>query len=364
MAKRPAKKADPDAAPSLMAGTAGPRIVLLHGKEAFLRAERTQTLRDALIAAHGGIDTFAFDGASATPAEVLDECRSFGLMAPHKLVILDRADLLIKEDIRPLFERYAEAPSDGTTLLLRAEAWRPGKLDKLIEAVGRIDKLEPPDDRTARAWALERAPAAHACTISKDAAALLVDRVGPDLTRLDSELAKLGAASAGAEITPDLVASFVGASRDEAVWNVQSTVLSAGPEETLQHLRYVLDVSREPAQLALYALVDLTRKLHGASRALRAGANPFQLKGPLKLWGGPRDANGREMEHPILRVGRTLPPDRALALFRAAVLADQRSKTGLGDAETAVERLALQISLGIGAATPATHSAPAAPPPR
>src|SRR5438067_13461259 len=79
---------------------ASPRIVILHGKEPFIRAQKTTEIRAALVKEHGGVDSFAFDGASATAADVLDECRSFGLIAQHKLVILDNAEQLVKEDTR------------------------------------------------------------------------------------------------------------------------------------------------------------------------------------------------------------------------------------------------------------------------
>src|SRR5207253_8118234 len=67
----------------------------------------TLSLHDALpicellTKAHGEIDSFRFDGASASAAEVLDECRTFGLMRQQKLVIVDNADALLKspEDV-------------------------------------------------------------------------------------------------------------------------------------------------------------------------------------------------------------------------------------------------------------------------
>ncbi|MDX2130820.1 MAG: hypothetical protein SFY69_02055 [Planctomycetota bacterium] len=337
MAKKPAAK-KPDSPPPAL-----PRVALLPGKESFLRHIRTQELRDELSKAHGTIDTVLYDGLSCSAADVLDECRSFGLIASYKLVVLDNAESLIKDDTRALFERYcesvAEQPEVGATLLLRADIWRKGKLDALIERVGWIRVCDEPREDDAVRWVIGRAQKEHKAPIDPDAARNLVDRVGPRLTRLDSELGKLAAASGGGTITSDLVAYFVGASREEAVWGIQETLLRAGPEEALRHVRYVLDVSRQPAQLVSYALVDLARKVHAVSRATRSGARPDDLK-PLKLWGPSGDA--------IRDVARRTDPDRALELFRAAVRGDARSKSGLGEPERTLEMIVLEFAKTLG----------------
>lgn len=311
------------------------RVVLLHGKEAFLRDEYTRRLRDALATAHGEIDTTRYDGTTARPADVLDECRSFGLIANHKLVILDAAEAMIQGDARPLFERYAQSPGEGATLVLRADTWRPGKLDKLIEAAGVIVACEPPSTAAAVSWVKRRAPKQHGREIAPDAAERLVDLVGPHLTRLDMELGKLAAAGEG-EITAQRVREMVGASRDENLWDIQATLLNAGPEEALRHLRSVLDVSRQPTALVSYAMLDLARKLHGTCRVMKDGGNPGAASRVLKLWGAAGDA--------VMAAARETQPADALDLLRAAVQADVRSKTGLGEAERSLEMLALKFA--------------------
>jgi DNA polymerase III delta subunit len=320
------------------------RIVILHGKEPFIRAQKTTQIRETLVKEHGGVDTFAFDGATATAADVLDECRSFGLIAQHKLVILDNAEQLVKEDTRPLFERYAEAPCEGATLVLRADTWRPGKLDKLVERVGMVIKCEQPDERTARKWAAERAQTEHKAEIDPDAVDLLILRVGADLGKLDSELGKLSAAATGPKprITRELVEYFVGASRDEEVWGIQSTLLTAGPEEALSHVRYVLDVSRHPAELVMWAIVDLARKVHAASRAIHQGANPYQASKALKLWGPSTE--------PILSAAKRADPEQALALFRECTEGLRRSRSSLGEVDLVLERLAIRFPQVLGEA--------------
>lgn len=345
MAKRPAANSDakPSAKDDGPGGmTAEHRFVILHGKEAFLRQMHTQALRDALSKAHGAVDTVMFDGETASAAEVLDECRSFGLIASYKLVVVDNADDLVKESTRPMFEAYAkslaESPDCGATLLLRTDTWRPGNLDKLVAAVGCVLKCESPDVPKAVAWVEKRAKKRHNSDIEPAAAALLVERVGTDLGRLDSELGKLAAATnEGSPIDTSVVSQFVGVSREEAVWDIQQKVLKAPVHESLGHLRNLLDVSREPAVLISWALTDLARKLHAASRAMAQGARPDTISKPLKLWG--------PSSFVILDAARAIKPAAAFRLYRQCVENDQRSKSGFGDAERTLERTVINYAL-------------------
>ncbi len=343
MARRPSI---PESAPRTP--DASSRIVVLFGEEFFLRQLRTQALREALEKAQGQVDVVTFDGEKAQAAEVLDECRSFGLIAAHKLVIVDAADQLVKEDSRPLFERYAQSIIDAggeapATLVLRGKAWRPGNLDKLIAQVGAVVKCEPLAEDTAIAWAIARCKKQHAGVIEKDAAHLLVMRVGTDLGRLESELGKLAAAAGADErgaavpIGRELVSEFVGVSREEEVWGIQSQVLGATPSQALGALRGAIEVSRHPSALVFFALADLARKLHAAGHALRQGMNAWQLKGPLKLWGGSGDA--------ITAAAGKLSPGEARGLLDHTLDCLVRSRTGLGDDVRLLERAVLRFGM-------------------
>ena len=133
--------------------------------------ERTQQVVAALESGVGTVDQFVFDGADVELATLLDELRSYGLLQTHKLVIVDNADKLLAppkdgdEESKPrprgapkpmtrrgLFEKYAAEPADAATLLLRADTWRPGKLDKIVEQHGAVIDCKPPNERDATSW--------------------------------------------------------------------------------------------------------------------------------------------------------------------------------------------------------------------
>lgn len=336
MAKR--EKSEPKSAGGLPF-SAQCRVVMLIGPDAFKRQQRTHELKGLLAAAHGEIDVVHYSGETAQAADVLDECRSFGLMTTHKMVVLDEAESLIKEDTRPAFQRYAESPCESATLVIRSKSLVSGNLGKAVEKVGRIEPCEPPTDLDARAWVAANAAPRHAVTIDKDAVDLLLDRVGPDLSQLDTELAKLAVACGeNKRIDRPLVESFVGKSRDEEIWSIQTKLLTTGAGERLAEIRHLMDVNRTPGTLIIWAVNDMARKLHSITRVLKAGGNPYQMGYKLRLFGG--------SDKVFIETARTMEPLRALNTLRAGVDADRRIKSGLADADRAAEIAVLRLPRG------------------
>jgi DNA polymerase-3 subunit delta len=318
------------------------RIVVLHGREQYLLTERTRQLADLLEAEFGGQQTFIYDGTTCAAADVLDELRSYGLLGGHKLVILDRADVfLTKEGNRPLLERYAASPVEDATLLMRAETWRPSKLDKLIKATGSVIACKEVTEKKATEFCLARCKKRHDATIDADAAARLVALIGPDLARLDTELAKLASfVGSGQTITLDTVGEMVGLGRDEEFWIMKRFVAAGRPDEAIRQLRSMLDRARNPRDLAVpvtWTILDVLRRVHGAARLMAEGVPAGAVAGRLNLkWGEPKDE--------ILAAARHLGADAAAQLLQHAVTTDMRTKSGFGDPVRTLEALTVLVT--------------------
>lgn len=323
----PRKKRDPDAPPML---------ALFHGDDAFRRQSETDKVRTE-IEKRGPIETVRFDGATAQPADVFDECRTFGLMQQHKIVIVDEADAFVKGDERrPLIEKYAGNPSDNATLILRASTWYPGKLDKLIAEYGIVVKCDAMKPAEAVKWATQRVKSEHRASIEPEAAQMLVERLGTELGMLDSELGKLAAASAGETINAQLVREMVGLSREDKAWEIQAYLLRPDAHAALWKLHELLEVSRVDAVPIRWSYADLARKLHAAARALRAGANPGSLFSQLRLWG--------ETGNAVLSIAKRVDPEHLADLLKATIDADVKAKSGVGDEVRGLEVLTLRFA--------------------
>ena len=369
-------------------GGAGSRMVILHGKDRFMQDTHLQELIAALTKKHGdgGTDTVRFDGQQGAKivADILDECRSFGLMQQHKVVLVENADLLVKasddEDdgggaggtggsparvgakrghapasAREMLENYAADPSHSATLVLRASTWRPGNLDKAVANIGQVIKCEPMSDMDAIAWAQKRAKESHQTAISPQAARDLVEAVGTELGRIDTELEKLALAAGGegAPITVELVEQMVGVTRQEEFWGIQDGLMKGRTGETLEELQRLLDVSRHDPVAIGWSYMDTARKIHLAAAAVAQGANLRSLSKPLRLWGP--DADRRIAE--LTTIAKATGSTRAARLFQAAVQTDGWNKSSMGDPVRNLEVLTVRFAL-------ATRSGAAAAPRR
>lgn len=313
------------------------RVVLLKGKERFLMGLFADQLIERLRETHGDVEVARFDGAEATPADVLDECRSFGLLSAHKAVVVRNAEDFVSKEQRALVERYAQAPSEGATLILQAEGWRAGKLDKMIEAVGAIKECEQVNETQAMRWAVSRAKVRHGGELDPRASEELVARVGPDLGRLDSELGKLvSAAGAGRPVTRELVAEMVELSREQAVWLIQGALASGDAARGLHKLHELMETSGIDVVPMRYFYADVARKVHQYTRARESGMPGNIAMRQAKMFG--------DGVNEMISLAEAVGSSGATALLRASVEADVRGKTGQGDPVRGLEMLTVRFS--------------------
>ena len=330
-------------------------VVVLKGTERLLQQLAIQTLENALLEQHGpeGVAVERHRGDRTPLADVLDAIRTPSLLAPHTMVIIEGTEDLIKEKDdaedqsvasqgkkartpRQILEEALDSPFPNATLILQADDWRPGRLDRVIsERGGAIVNCKPPDEGEIPNW-IDRLARDHNRRIATDAKQLLMMRVGPDLTQLDSELRKL-ASAAEEHIEATLVDQLVAKSTSDEVWALQEAVLSGNPEHTSRVLHEVLDIGRKSTVPAFWCLIDLARKLATLSINAERGVDPWSLSRPPKLWG---PAQG-----PTLNVGARIDPSVAARLHREALDAQLAPRQGLGDERRALETLAIRLTL-------------------
>jgi len=332
MAKRSTPKTSPLSADS--------RIVVFHGKDAMRQRLYLQQLREKLEEAHGRIETIDFDGKTVELAEVLDELRGYSLLQQHKLVVVDEAEPFIKTN-RQALERYAAQPVDHATLVLRPGSWQAStKLGKAIDAVGAVVACEPPTEGEAVQWVMNRARHQYGRLLEKPAAQLMVDRLGVDLARLESELSKITLLGQSQEpIREGEVAEHVGKSSDEQAWAAQEAVLQSlqngSSREAIAAIHELIELANQPAPLVMYFVADLMRKLVLGAMMRRAGISEGQLMKQLKVF-GPR-------QRPFAAVLRRLDEQTLRHLLHEVVQWDARAKTGLGEPVRNMQRFCVQL---------------------
>jgi DNA polymerase-3 subunit delta len=313
------------------------RMLVLYGREPMLRELWLKRLIDAGEKQTGQPpEVIRYDADQATLADVLDDLRSIGLMGQYRVVVVDQAEKFVTAH-RASLERYAADPQDNATLVLRSETWRRGNLDKLIDKCGQIIECDNLKPAAAVTWLTRRANDAYQARIDKSAAQALVDHVGVDMARLDSELAKL-ATTVGRDkpITQEVIEQMSGEGGEQRAWEIQDALLSGNPSTAMEKVRQLIDVAGEPDVLIMYFATTLMRNLCGAVAQLDAGVNPSQVARSAKMW-GPR-------QQQFLQAARRLGPTGTARLLEQAVQLDRRAKSGRGDHRTALEKLSILMA--------------------
>ena len=237
---------------------------------------------------------------------------------------------------RQILEDGLASPFPNATLILQADKWHPGRIDRaILDQGGALVDCKPPSENDIPFW-IDRLAKDHNRRIVAEAKELLLDRVGPELSQLDAAIRKLAGASEEL-IDAKLVDQLVAKSSSDEVWALQEAVLSGNPQRTAQVLHEVLDIGRESTVPAFWCLIDLARKLATLSINAESGVDPWSLSRPLKLWG---PAQG-----PTLNIGARINPDVAARLHREALDTQLAPRQGRGNERRALETLAIRLTL-------------------
>lgn len=189
-----------------------PVVVLFHGDD-------EPTLRDDVVRfleEHSADDmnTTRLEGKTASAADIEGAAATLPFLAEVRLVVVSniteapQAKTFVKKEVIPMFERLPawarvifvetglhKQPGDSQNDS-RRKSTRRGVLKTLTNAIendprGVVYTYTVPDRESNRAKWIQKRAGAHAAEIEMQAAVLLAQRVGHDLSLIDNELLKL-----------------------------------------------------------------------------------------------------------------------------------------------------------------------------
>lgn len=317
-----------------MSKVAAKPVYALIGSEPFIQLQKLAEIQKVLPTDAQRAD---FDGERAELADVLDELRSFAMFGGGKVVVIRNADEFITR-FRTQLEDYLTAPSDSATLILRVTTLPSNqRIYKAIAKVGQIEDCSPPKERDLPQWVVRHAKAAHSVVVAPDAAALLADLVGGELGRIDSELAKLALSSDNGRIDAELVGKTVAFQREREMWDMTNELAAGHTPEALRRWRQLLQL--DPSA-EFRAVTWLTMWLENVRKALamkRKGMNLFTICSQLRIW-------PRENQEPFMRTAEAMGPTGVARALDLLATIDHKSKSGVGEASTNIERFILQLA--------------------
>ena len=174
---------------------------LIVGEDALKRDAVMKRLR-ARLSAMGDLSFNAdtFQGESALGADIVSACNTMPFASPIRLVEVRATEKLKKADAESLVT-YLERPNETTVLALVAEKLAKNtRLYKAVAAQGKSAVIDcAPQKRYELPKTVRSLAVGHGVTLTDGAANKLIDLVGENTIRLDSELKKIALAHRGTD---------------------------------------------------------------------------------------------------------------------------------------------------------------------
>jgi len=298
---------DADVRKQIAAGRVG-AIYLLIGPD---DAGKMALVGEFLELVDEGLRAFNVDrlyGGETSGAAVVDAARTLPMMVPRRVVLVVHAERLLNpkkesdgtaRDLE-LVEEYVKAPVDTCCLVLVAEGIdkRRALARQLLAKAIVVECTGPGDAVEAARWVKERV-ASEGMTIDPRAARLVADRIGPDISRLRSDVERLVLYAAGNKtITEDDVKAIVAPATSQDDWGVTRAIERGAAGDALRELGLMMD----------------------------NGAVPYMILGQLAWF-----------------VRTKVPAPRVTSAVEAVFRTDLAIKTSAGDPRALLERLVVEL---------------------
>jgi DNA polymerase III subunit delta len=280
----------------------------------------------------GALESFGpADGRGAPDAEALIAALpAMSLIDSRRYLVADRVERWSQSQVQRVAGSLADVPSDTTVVLVSRER-APRKLAEAVERCGgQLLTFEPPKARQLPRWVVAEAEA-RGFTLERDAARLLVDRLGERTARLASELDRLALwAGPRGEVSVADLDAMVADTSEAMIWSLADAVVERRRADALASAEQ-LAAQGESVSYLIYGVAGRLRRAIRAVAELEAGRPAREIERELgmspyaarMLLRSVRDASLPELKAATramadlewwTRGGSSYPDDVALAL--------------------------------------------------
>lgn len=201
-------------------------IYFFMGEEPYYIDKLTEYIEDNILSEdEKGFNQMVLYGKDVSIEEVISNAKRYPMMAERQVVIVKEAQELSR-NIEKL-ESYAENPQP-TTVLVFAYKYKTldkrKKVTKLLEKAGLVYESKKLYENQVGDW-IKRVLSGKGYTIDPKAAAMLVEFLGNDLSKISNELDKLAIIlPKGSTITSKTIEDNIGISKDYNVFELRKAI--------------------------------------------------------------------------------------------------------------------------------------------
>jgi DNA polymerase-3 subunit delta len=262
-----------------------PAYLIAGGDEAKIAAAigrlRARAEREGGVAALESFDPP--DGKGAPDAEALIGALSaMSLLGSRRYLLADHVDRWTKKQAETVAERLAGADPETTVVLVAHGSAPKPLLDAVRKLGGDLLSYEAPKARALPGWIAEEARS-RGIELDRDAARLLVERMGESTARLATELDRLALwAAEDRRVSAADLAAMVADTSEEMTWTLSDAVVERRAGDALATAERLMEQGASVAHL-VYVLAGRLRKAVTALAQLEAGRPAKQVESSLGM---------------------------------------------------------------------------------
>ena len=265
-------------------------IYFLMGEEPYYIDKLTEFMEANLLAEEEkGFNQTILYGRDVSIEDIVSTAKRYPMMAVRQVVIVREAQELARTIDK--LESYAENPMPTTVLIFAYKYKTLDKRKKVTKVLGKnglVYESKKLYENQVGDW-LKRVLAGKKLNIEPKAAAMLVDFLGTDLSKIANELDKLAIIlPKGSTITPEVIEENIGFSKDFNVFELRKAIGEKNQKKAYQIAQYFADNPKDnPLVLTVgqtFGFFIQLLKYHGLKDknpknvASALGINPFFVK--------------------------------------------------------------------------------------
>lgn len=217
-------------------------IYLLHGEESYYIDLVSDALEQTVLTdAQKGFDQTILYGKDSSLVNIVNAAKRYPMMSDHQVILIKEAQDLKWKVEEELLLKYVENLTPSTILILAfkyAKFDKRKKLYKAIEKKGVVVESAKLYDNKVADWILGQFKDAGR-SIHPQAAAMMADYLGTDLSKIANELEKLLLnVDKQQEILPLHIEQNIGISKDFNVFELQSALAKRNAAKSIQIVDY------------------------------------------------------------------------------------------------------------------------------
>lgn len=164
------------------------RVQLIYGEERYMVRYYKNGLKQKLSQPDDEMNCTVFSGEKAVPSAIADVAQILPFMAPQRLVVIQESGLFKKaSDMVDFIENF---PDTTYVVFVESEVDKRNRLYKWVSKNGCVTECRQQNAATLGKWVAGYVKRAGK-SITPEASALLMERVGSDMELLSGELEKL-----------------------------------------------------------------------------------------------------------------------------------------------------------------------------